>query len=100
VHRQKCSGILRAVSTALFLFTVDVAGAAILGLFGISLPVVQFARGFVLAPKGWSLLNQEDVVHKSDISSSTTDFRSLGERVFYPFTFPVTGTGLPCSHAE
>jgi len=79
-----------ALSTALFLFTIDVAGAAILAFFGISLPVVQFAGGFVLAAMGWSLLNQEDVAKKNDVSPSPPDTGSLEESVFYPFTFPVT----------
>lgn len=79
-----------ALCTALFLFTTDVAGAAILAFFGISLPVVQFSGGLVLAAMGWSLLNQEDVAKQGNVSPSTPDARSLGERVFYPFTFPVT----------
>jgi multiple antibiotic resistance protein len=79
-----------AFYTALFLLTIDVAGAAILGFFGISLPVVQFAGGLVLAAMGWGLLNQTDVATKGEVSTSAPDLHSLGEQVFYPFTFPVT----------
>ncbi len=39
-----------ALSTVFFLLAIDLAGAAILSFFGISLPVVQFAGGFVLQP--------------------------------------------------
>ena len=41
-----------AMSTALFLLAMDLTGAAVLKLFGISLPVVQLAGGLVLAAKG------------------------------------------------
>jgi len=47
-----------AVSTALFLIVMDLVGAAVLKLFGISLPVVQLAGGLVLASMGWKLLNE------------------------------------------
>jgi multiple antibiotic resistance protein len=79
-----------AVSTTLFLFTIDVAGAAILAFFGISLPVVQFAGGFVLAAMGWNLLNQKDVMPENNISAAPADRNSLGDKIFYPFTFPIT----------
>lgn len=42
-----------ALSTALFLLAIDLAGAGVLKLFGISLPVVQLAGGLVLAAMGW-----------------------------------------------
>lgn len=79
-----------AVSMVFFLLAVDVAGAAILRFFGISLPVVQFAGGFVLAAIGWSLLNQKDPGTESGISPSPPPRGSLSEKIFYPFTFPVT----------
>ncbi|PYU23009.1 MAG: antibiotic resistance protein MarC [Acidobacteria bacterium] len=79
-----------AFSTTLFLLTIDVAGAAILAFFGISLPVVQFAGGFVLAAMGWNLLNQKDVATENNISASPAGSSSLGDKIFYPFTFPVT----------
>jgi multiple antibiotic resistance protein len=79
-----------AFSTVFFLFAIDIAGAAILSFFGISLPVVQFAGGFVLAAMGWSLLNQKDPAPESNTSPSLGDRTSLGDQIFYPFTFPVT----------
>src|SRR5271163_2432759 len=80
-----------AISTTLFLLIVEFVGAGLLNFFGISLPVVQVAGGFVLAAMGWGLLNQKDSgpnPEKSDVA--TVDFRSLDEKVFFPFTFPVT----------
>jgi multiple antibiotic resistance protein len=79
-----------ALSTVFFLLAIDLAGAAILSFFGISLPVVQFAGGFVLAAMGWDLLNQKDVAPENTASPSAGDRSSLADRIFYPFTFPVT----------
>jgi len=80
-----------AVRATIFLLIVEFVGAGLLNFFGISLPVVQVAGGFVLAAMGWGLLNQKDAgphPEKSDVA--TVDFRSLDEKVFFPFTFPVT----------
>src|SRR5271155_2923517 len=80
-----------AITTTLFLLVIELVGAALLRFFGISLPVVQVAGGFVLAAMGWGLLNNSSSAasnEKSDVA--TADFRSLEEKVFFPFTFPVT----------
>lgn len=84
-----------AVSTALFLLAMDLAGAAVLKLFGISLPVVQLAGGLVLAAMGWGLLNKREAPSQQDSSPLSSDFAALKRKVFYPFTFPVTaGPGV------
>ena len=80
-----------AISTLLFLLVIELVGTALLSFFGISLPVVQVAGGLVLAAMGWSLLNQQDADtprNQSDVAVSS--FGSLEQKVFYPFTFPVT----------
>ena len=81
-----------AVNTVLLLAVVLVAGRLILGLFGISVPIVQLAGGLVLAAMGWSMLLSPD-----DTSSRTkaADTRSssgpdYARQLFYPFTFPLT----------
>jgi multiple antibiotic resistance protein len=79
-----------AISTALFLLVMDIAGAMVLKLFGISLPVVQLAGGLVLAAMGWSLLNQKEASGASAPSPVLTDSSSLQGKIFYPFTFPLT----------
>jgi len=84
-----------AVSTALFLLAMDLGGAAVLKLFGISLPVVQLAGGLVLASMGWGLLNQKDASTSGESSPALSDRATLVNNVFYPFTFPVTaGPGV------
>jgi len=79
-----------AISTTLFLLIVDLGGAGILKLFGISLPVVQLAGGLVVAAMGWRLLNESDTLVRSEPAESAGDTAALRGKVFYPFTFPVT----------
>jgi multiple antibiotic resistance protein len=84
-----------AFSTALFLLVLDVAGAAVLKVFGISLPVVQLAGGLVVAAMGWNLLNQKDAAGAHDPAPALPDSSSLQRKIFYPFTFPLTaGPGV------
>jgi multiple antibiotic resistance protein len=84
-----------AISTALFLLAMDLAGAAVLKLFGISLPVVQLAGGLVLAAMGWGLLNEKDAGGQHEPSSLDAASSDLQGKVFYPFTFPLTaGPGV------
>ena len=49
-----------AISTTLFLLTIELIGTATLKVFGISLPVMQVSGGLVLAGMGWSLLSQDE----------------------------------------
>ncbi|MGC9158250.1 MAG: MarC family protein [Terracidiphilus sp.] len=84
-----------AINTALFLLAMDLAGAGVLKLFGISLPVVQLAGGLVLAAMGWRLLNEKDENEQSGPSPQRTNPSELRRKAFYPFTFPVTaGPGV------
>ena len=84
-----------AFTTALFLVVIDIAGAMVLKLFGISLPVVQLAGGLVLAAMGWGLLNQKEASGVPDPSLQTNDLPTLQRQIFYPFTFPLTaGPGV------
>jgi multiple antibiotic resistance protein len=80
-----------AISTALFLVTIEIIGTTLLNFFGISLPVVQVAGGLALAAMGWALLNEKQEHTKEELSE--VDDRALGslqQKVFYPFTFPLT----------
>jgi multiple antibiotic resistance protein len=82
-----------AFATTAFLLVIDVAGAAILKLFGVSLPVVQLAGGLVVAAMGWSLLNQQDAKSSSnsdDVAAAESDPARFERKIFYPLTFPIT----------
>src|ERR1700733_787931 len=61
-----------AVSTVLFLLVIELAGSALLAFFDISLPVVQFAGGFVLAAMGWQMLNNQDKDKDAEHSADET----------------------------
>ena len=56
-----------AVSMVLFLLVFEGGGAALLNFFGISLPVVQFAGGFVLAAMGWRILDQKESANEQRV---------------------------------
>jgi multiple antibiotic resistance protein len=89
VYRDLARSI--AFNTMLFLVAVELAGTAILSFFGISLPVMQVSGGLVLAAMGWGLLNQEVVeVEPEQKEHDAASLGSLQQKVFYPFTFPVT----------
>lgn len=84
-----------ALSTALFLLIMDAAGATVLKVFGISLPVVQLAGGLVVAAMGWTLLNQKDAAGAHEPAPVVSDTSSLQRKIFYPLTFPLTaGPGV------
>jgi multiple antibiotic resistance protein len=66
-------------------------GSYILKLFGISIPVVQFSGGIVLALMGWQLLNQKETT-STPASGENMDSSpsSIEPKAFYPYTFPLT----------
>jgi multiple antibiotic resistance protein len=86
--------IARAVSinTVLLLAVVLVAGRAILGFFGISVPIVQLSGGVVLAAMGWKMLfsNDDSSQGKQDANPASDPQQDYQSQAFYPFTFPLT----------
>lgn len=85
-----------AINNIIFLGIIELLGAAILNFFGISLPIVQLAGGLVIAAMGWGVLNERNAGTNSRNKEEETgardeqDLEHLEERVFYPFTFPIT----------
>jgi multiple antibiotic resistance protein len=85
-----------AINTVLFFAVIDLVGSAILGFFGISLPIVQFSGGLVIAAMAWGLLNQKDSgpsAEKREAAAAGDGAELSGnlmQKAFYPFTFPVT----------
>lgn len=85
-----------AINNVIFLAIIELLGSAILKFFGISLPIVQLSGGIVIASIGWSVLNEPDSTaslrDKQDESEAIDEFgaRALEQKVFYPFTFPIT----------
>jgi multiple antibiotic resistance protein len=83
-----------AINMALFLAVVELVGSYVLEFFGISLSIVQFAGGMVVAAIGWSVLNQKDAASAAEDANAQMAGRGVSShdesRAFYPLTFPVT----------
>jgi multiple antibiotic resistance protein len=85
-----------AINTVLFLVVVDLVGATLLRFFGISLPIVEVSGGLVIAAIAWALLNQESTDLTSEKMQAAAQVKpeelvgNLRQKVFYPFTFPIT----------
>jgi multiple antibiotic resistance protein len=88
-----------AINTVIFLAVIELIGSALLGFFGISLPIMQVSGGIVIAMIGWSLLNEQDSSPSQDKTDaadaaapaiSNAAISSLQEKAFYPLTFPIT----------
>src|ERR1700748_3624689 len=78
------------MTTVVVLLIIDVSGAAVLAFFSISLPVVQLAGGLVVVAIAWRLLNEERAGTRENMVAPGCDPRSLDEKTFHPFTFPIT----------
>src|SRR5215204_5881433 len=64
-------------------------GALILQLYGISIPVLRLAGGYVVAVAGWRLLHEGS--HKGAEMADEQALRtSLLRQAFYPLTLPLT----------
>lgn len=59
-----------------------------LGLFGISLVVIQIAGGLLVAATGWNLLNQKDDASTENRASETME--DALQHAFFPLTLPIT----------
>jgi multiple antibiotic resistance protein len=65
-----------------------VLGSAVLNFFGISLPIIEIAGGFVLANTGWSMLNQKAADTGENTRPGTAE--DAMQQAFYPLTLPLT----------
>src|ERR1700722_15059420 len=86
-----------AINTVIFFAVIELIGSALLGFFGISLPIMQVSGGVVIAMIGWSLLNQKDSAPNPEKTEAgvvpavtQAEIDSLREKAFYPFPFPIT----------
>jgi multiple antibiotic resistance protein len=84
-----------ALNTTLFLTVVALAGPYVLQFFGISIDILQFVGGAVVAAMGWQLLNKpEERRETTDPSMIQAAHDCVAtywlSRAFYPLTFPFT----------
>lgn len=82
---------------AIYAFSVCVivllVGHWILGLFGLSIPVVQLAGGIMISKLGWQHLWADSAgpaEHTGHEGQQVDNYRSVQRQLFYPLTFPLT----------
>ncbi len=63
-------------------------GAFVLRAYGISLPILRVAGGFIVAMSGWKLLNEGS--QKESDKELVADKAHYASQAFYPFTLPLT----------
>ncbi len=113
-HGQRAELATRVAVYAFFIVNGSLfVGAAVLALFGVSVPALRVGGGLVVAVAGWRLLNAKASITAPDAeldSESTPE--ALRSAAFYPLTMPLTtgpgtiavtialGTGQPfASHS-
>ena len=78
---------LVAVNSFVLLLASLIFGNFVLKLFGLSVPVVQFAGGLVLCSLGWRLLTDDA---PAAAPTAAPQEASAISRAFYPLTLPLT----------
>ena len=71
------------------LFCSLTIGSLLLALYGISIPVLRVAGGFVVAVAGWKLLT-EGSQKQLEASREATPLADPLDQAFYPLTLPLT----------
>ena len=80
--------IVRITINSFFLLAVSILiGSHVLHFFGVSIPVVQVAGGFVVGVTGWNLLGRRDADLKEQ---KAVDSTAATQQAFYPLTLPIT----------
>ena len=78
-----------ALNSFILLVRSFLLGALILQFYGISIPILRVAGGFIVAVSGWKLLNEGS--HKElEASAGGVDRTNLLDQAFYPLTLPLT----------
>ncbi|HUN26333.1 MAG TPA: MarC family protein [Steroidobacteraceae bacterium] len=80
---------LVAINSFLLLLASVLIGAYVLDFFGVSIPAVQLAGGFIVCAIGWSFLMTPGTPAVSDRASAAGN-DALTQRAFYPLTMPLT----------
>jgi multiple antibiotic resistance protein len=90
---QERDGLAKAVALNSFVLLLASAlvGAYVLDFFGVSIPAVQVAGGFVVCAIAWSLLNKPgSPAALAGSTSPSVTAEVLRQRAFYPLTMPLT----------
>jgi multiple antibiotic resistance protein len=79
---------LVAIYSFVLLLASLLVGAYVLDFFGVSIPAVQIAGGFVVCAIAWSLLTSPASPAMMDRPAAAQE--PLSQRAFYPLTMPLT----------
>jgi multiple antibiotic resistance protein len=80
---------LVAINSFVLLVASVLVGAYVLDFFGVSIPAVQVAGGFIVCAIAWSLLTSPSTPAVSE-RSTAAGADALSQRAFYPITMPLT----------
>jgi multiple antibiotic resistance protein len=81
----------RVACNAFFVLVVSLSlGALILSLYGISLPVLRLAGGFIVAVAGWKLLSEGSQKELEAAADGHDRQANPLDLAFYPLTLPLT----------
>jgi multiple antibiotic resistance protein len=91
-HARRHLATVVARNAFVMLAAAMLVGSYVLAFFGISLPIVRVAGGFVVLGAGWRLLHSGHVDDDKERGTTVIDAweRELARRGFYPLTFPLT----------
>ena len=83
-----------SINMVLFFAVIELIGSYVLSFFGISLSIVQFAGGIVVAAIGWTMLNQPDTDKTKEVAGAQVvasgNLDRWASKTFYPLMFPIT----------
>ena len=78
-----------ALNSLILLVCSFLLGALVLQFYGISIPILRVAGGFIVAVSGWKLLNEGS--HKElETLVDGAPRANLLDQAFYPLTLPLT----------
>jgi multiple antibiotic resistance protein len=82
--------LARCAKRVLRLVSALLLGSLILGLYGISIPVLRVAGGFIVAVAGWKLLSEGSQQHLETVADEHHHQTDPLDLAFYPLTLPLT----------
>jgi len=90
---QGVRGILArriAINSFIVLVCSFLLGALVLKFYGISIPILRVAGGFIVAIAGWRLLNEGSQKDRDIPANGVSRVSPLLAQAFYPLTMPLT----------
>lgn len=66
------------------------AGHLILLIFGLAIPVIQIAGGFIILKSGYDWLNSPDVENPDKVEELSPNKSHIESKLFYPLSFPIS----------